>query len=236
MYEIDELAGIVAMASEYEQLALTEDIKNNGQREPAVLWQNRLVDGRCRQLACKALGIELLVRPLDPNLSREEVAQVVKSLNTRRNLTDTQKCMSAFKQQEAVWETNETISKKWGIPLGTYKNARYVGTNRPEVVEPLFNGKSVQIFDPDKGRFITTNKINTIARIIKMNKERGIVTVDNSEVVQWKAEAYIKTEAGKAWYYEMKKIIREVGELKVDMLLAEMANMKYSIRNTDTDK
>ena len=33
-------------------------IKSNKQQEPAVLWKGEIVDGRCRQIACQALGIK----------------------------------------------------------------------------------------------------------------------------------------------------------------------------------
>lgn len=229
MYEIDELANIVPMANEFEQFALTEDIRENGQRESAVLWRGRLVDGRCRQLSCVALGVDLEVRKLDDAIERDEVALIVKSLNTRRNLTDTQKCMSAFLQQSDTQESNESVARKWGISLGTYKNARYVGVNRPELVGPLFHGKSVEILDPDKGYRVTSNKVNTIARIIKKTVEDGVVTVDDSEVVRWKADGLIKTEQGKEWFYAT---VRSRGEVVVNNpgVLAdyiELANLKF---------
>lgn len=226
MYPIDNLANLVAMANEHEQVALTYDIRKHGQREPAVLWQGKIVDGRCRQLACHTLGIPLKTRELDSKLDSEEVAKIVKSLNTRRNLTDTQKAMSAFKAQEEVWVTNEEVAKAWGLSLGSYKNARYIGTNRPDLVDPLFNGKSIKIFDTDKGREITTNKINTLARIIKKAKEQTVVTVDNSERVSFAVDGVLKTEVGKDWYYATvaEYNVTDVGML---MLLAELTNYKF---------
>ena len=217
------------MASDAEQLALTEDIRDNGQRESAVLWRGKIVDGRCRQLACHTLGIDLVTRELDSKLDREQVATIVKSLNTRRNLTDTQKAMSAYKQQVEYGTENKVIAKKWGIPLGTYNNARYVAVNMPELVEPLFNGKSVEIMDPDKGYKVTTNKINTLARIVKKSKELGIVTRDNSEVIMFTVDGQVKTEAGKDWYYSTVKSLESNPDRMIAMkiLLAEMANLKF---------
>lgn len=229
MYEVDQLANLVAMASEQEQLALTEDIKNNGQREPAVLWQGRIVDGRCRQLACVTLGIELNVRELDSNLSREEVAVVVKSLNTRRNLTDMQKCMSAYKQQMDRHLSNDEVAKQWGIALGTYKNAKYIAVNRPELVEDLFNGKSVSLIDPDKGYVVTTNKINTLARIVKKISEIGIV-VDTSEqvAISFNVDGVLKTEKAKEWYYANVKD-KGINDTQILAWLVELANYKFKV-------
>ena len=227
MYEVDQLANLVAMASEQEQLALTEDIKANGQRESAVLWQGRIVDGRCRQLACVTLGIELDVRELDSNLSREEVAVIVKSLNTRRNLTDMQKCMSAYKQQVQKQLSNDEVSKQWGIALGTYKNAKYIAVNRPELVEDLFNGKSVSLVDPDKGYVVTTNKINTLARIVKKINEIGI-TVDTSEqvTISFNVDGVLKTEKAKEWYYANVKD-KGITDTQILAWLVELANYKF---------
>lgn len=227
MYEVDQLANLVAMASEQEQLALTEDIRANGQRESAVLWQGRIVDGRCRQLACVTLGIELDVRELDSNLSREEVAVIVKSLNTRRNLTDMQKCMSAYKQQAQKQLSNDEVSKQWGIALGTYKNAKYIAVNRPELVEDLFNGKSVSLVDPDKGYIVTTNKINTLARIVKKINEIGIV-VDTSEqvTISFNVDGVLKTEKAKEWYYTNVKD-KGITDTQILAWLVELANYKF---------
>lgn len=227
MYEVDLLANLVAMASEQEQIALTEDIRLNGQRESAVLWQGRIVDGRCRQLACISLGIDLSVRELDSNLSREEVAMIVKSLNTRRNLTDMQKCMSAYKQQIQKHMSNDEVAKQWGIALGTYKNAKYIASNRPELIDELFNGKSVSIVDPDKGYVVTTNKINTLARIVKKINEIGI-TVDNSEqvVISFNVDGVLKTEKAKEWYYSNVKD-RNINDTQILAWLVELANYKF---------
>lgn len=230
MYPIDNLANLVAMASAYEQISLTEDIAGNGQREPAVLWRGRIIDGRCRQLACITLGIELLVRELDSNLSRDEVALVVKSLNTRRNLTDMQKAMTAYKQQEEYGTENVDAARKWGIPLGTYKNARYIAVNKPEFIEPLFNGKSIEILDPDKGYMVTTNKINTLARIIKKAVDKVVVVRDSSEEVSFAVDGRIRTEAGKDWYYNRVAqlgIPNDAYQIRMDYV--ELANLKFKI-------
>lgn len=230
MYEIHELAGIVAMANEREQCALTEDIRVNGQHEPAVLWNGEIVDGRCRQLACVTLGMELKVKELDSSLSIDEVGIIVKSLNTRRNLTMPQKVVSGYKQQLRTAEGNVEIAKQWAISVRSLQNFKYIAKHRPEYVDPLFDGKSVVVYDPDKGYDVTTNKVSTLARIVKKAKEFGVVTVDDSEVVEFSVDAKIKTELGKNWYYGILATINSPGANKdvlVQKLLIELANLKY---------
>ena len=232
MYEIDELAGIVALAGEKEQLALVEDIKANGQQEPAVLWQNKLVDGRCRQLACYTLGIELKVRHLDSNLSRGDVAKIVKSLNTRRNLTMTQKIVSAYKQQLRTKEVNESVATQWAISVPSLKNMKYIARHMPSAVDVLFNGGTVQVNDPDLGYDITTNKISTLARIIKKKQEVASLVVSKEEEIAFTVDGVIKTEAGKAWFYERKGTynLEETKDIQLLYDLIELANYKFKLK------
>jgi len=232
IYEIDELANLVPMAGEKEQEALTYDIAKNGQNDPAVLWRDRIVDGRCRQLACIALGVELKVRKVDSELSREQVGVIVKSLNVRRNLTMTQKIMSAIKEQESTKVTNDEAARTWGISIGTLKSAKYINMYRPDLVEDLFNGKAVELEDPDRGYNVTTNKVNTIARIIKKQREVGKVVVDDSEEIEFSVDGVLKTEAAKDWYY---RIVNTIGitDPAIKILMVELANLKFKKREDD---
>jgi hypothetical protein len=228
MYEVDELAGIVALASEKEQQALVNDIAKNGQQESAVLWQGRLVDGRCRQIACTALGIDLKVRELDSTLSRSQVALIVKSLNTRRNLTMTQKIASAYKQYKRTGDTMADVAEQWAISVPSLKNFNYIAKVRADWVDILFDGNTVKVFDPEKGHEIVTDKVNTLARIAKKIKELGKVVIDNSEEVEFSSEGIIKTELGKNWYYSK---IQELGivDTRHKMLMVELANYKFKL-------
>jgi len=226
MYPIHTLANIVAMANEREQLSLTEDIKANGQRESAVLWQGSIVDGRCRQLACHTLGVDLKTRVLDDALSEEEVSRIVKSLNTRRNLTMTQKIVSAYRQQQRTQETNADIALQWAISVPSLKNCKYVAKHNPSLLDPLFNGKTVGLKDFESGYMVTTNKINTIARLIKKQLEHGNVVIDTEQEIEFSCDGQIKTEAGKDWYYS-KVAALGVSNIEVRKLIAELANYKF---------
>lgn len=230
MYPIHELANIVAMASDKEQSALTADIKKNGQEDAAVLWDGFIVDGRCRQLACETLGIDLVVRTLDSKLSEEEVSRVVKSLNTRRNLTMTQKIVSAYKDQLRSNETNGEIARQWAISVPSLKNCKYLAKHKPAMMEPLFDGKSVKIMDPSKGYEITTNKVNSLARIVKKLQEVVVVEISEVEQREFSVDSAIKTEAGKAEYY---KLINGDSipntAVATRMALVDYVNMKYKL-------
>jgi len=233
-YEIHPLANIVAMASEREQQALTNDIMRNGQSEPAVLWKGKIVDGRCRQLACSALGIDLDTRKLSDSLSEEEVAKVVKSLNTRRNLTDTQKIASAYLDQQRTGKNNREVAEEWAVSVRTLQNFKYIALHRPELVEPLFNGDSVKVVDPDQGYLVTTNKVNTLARIVKLGEEQNkVVVVKPSEIesMQYSVAGVITTEAGRAEHRDLVQAFKHSSskEQMFSAMLAELMNYKYKV-------
>lgn len=233
-YPINELANIVAMANEAEQLALTKDIANNGQEDPIVLWRGEIVDGRCRQLACISLDLELKTRELADNLSRDEVAAIVKSLNTRRNLTTTQKVVSAYKQQLRTGEINTTIAEQWAISLGSLKNCKYLAAKQPELIEPLFSGKSVKVYSTTQQKEITTNRINTIAKILRDNKNSGS-TIDTTfeKQIKYSVDELPLSSLMYDWYgtklAEYKRLTPEGKEMMLKALLFELAKYKETV-------
>jgi hypothetical protein len=227
-YEIHELANIVAMANELEQQALTEAIRANGQREPAVLWQGKIVDGRCRQLSCQALEIDLKVRHLEDNLTEEQVAAIVQDMNTRRNLTTTQRIASAYKQQLRTGENNSKIARRWAISVSNFKYMKYIAKILPNLVEPLFNGKTVQILDVTTGKHVTTSKVFTIYTLLKKQKEQETLIIDNSKDPLFNPDFQIHTEAGKQWFFQQcneEPLIKQRRNLMLNTV--ELANYKY---------
>lgn len=197
----EKLAGIVPMATPAEQEALTANIMENGLNEPVVLWLNEIIDGRCRQLACKVAGVAVRAIDLGDELTEEEVVEWVKGANTRRNLTMAQKIMVASK--ESFKEGSNTLSdiaKSWAISRRSLTYANYISKARPEFVEPLLNGLTVPIIDA-KGKHTQTNKITAIHAYIK-REEEGVTPTDTHT---WTADLNINTQAGKDYFFEFIK-------------------------------
>jgi len=225
----DELAGLVPMASEDEQIALNEDINRNGLREPIVLWKGKIVDGRCRQKACLLMNKPIDYKELDDELSYDEVASFVKSVNTRRNLTITQKVISAVrkyiadKERGIKTEKQANIARQWGFSDRLFRNAKYIAEKRPEYIEPLFNGKSVKI-ENSKGLVISSTKITAIYAYIKKQEEMAI----EIDIHAWDEDSAIKTIAGKEWYYaQLKNDNIKDTDILIKMKYAELANYKF---------
>ena len=232
-YPINEdLAGLVPMANEAEQLILKNEIKEeNGLLLPVVLWRGHIIDGRCRQKACVELDIEMLVEELDPELSYDEVARKVKGYNSRRNLTPTQKVMAACRQslKPSCKLSTIEVAKTWGISRDILGNARFISSVNPDIAETLFNGGSVEVIDAN-GRAKLTNKVTTIYAYLKKLSE---AVVEDSQHA-WQEDTYIKTQAGKEWYYaQVKRLGLTSDDVPMKMVVAELTNYKFTTGGTD---
>lgn len=223
----EKLAGIVPMAILVEQEALTANIKENGLREPVVLWRGDIVDGRCRQKSCTLSHVAVRARHLDEDLTEEEVVEWVKAANTRRNLTMAQKIVVASKESSREGSRSlDYIAKSWAIGRRSLTMANYISKARPEFIEPLLNGLTVHIVDV-KGNQAQTNRISAIYAHIK-REEEDVTEVPSHE---WSANDNIHTQAGRDWFFEFIKETRTTN-VKVMMELVVRANDKFKDDNT----
>lgn len=222
-----KLAGIVPMAVPSEQVTLFEDIRLRGQQEPVVLWKGQVVDGRCRQMALTQLKRDIMYRELDDELTEEEVKVWVKSMNTRRNLSLSQKIAVACKQY-LEYKNDTTVAdtaEAWGVGVAVLHNALWIHKQDPAVIETIFNGGTVRIEDRH-GRSVDSNKITTIYAYYRRKEENAVENVDHG----WKADSFIKTQAGKDWYYRQLELISNP-EPHTRYLIAELANFKFAASN-----
>ena len=92
--EFHDVCNIFPMMGDDEYRALVEDIREHGLREPIVVWQGKIVDGRNRYRACMELGITPQYREWD---GRGSLTAFVVSQNLhRRHLTASQKAVIAL--------------------------------------------------------------------------------------------------------------------------------------------
>ena len=166
-YEIHPAAGLVPMAVEAEQLVLKMDIEENGQRDPAALYRGKIVDGRCRYKACNELGIELKVIPLPNNMSIADVEAYVKSVNTRRNLTRSQKVITAYREMLKTKLSGAKTAERWALTPTEISSAKFISVNRPDYAEKIFNGGNVKIgFDEKKNKPVYSSSISKVRKAV----------------------------------------------------------------------
>jgi len=91
--EYHEIANIFPMMSEEEYKALLEDMRQNGQLEPIIVYEDKILDGRNRYKAC----IELGLKPKMIDFSGNNPLSFVISKNLkRRHLTASQQAVIAL--------------------------------------------------------------------------------------------------------------------------------------------
>jgi hypothetical protein len=255
-YKIHSLANLVPMATELELQALIQDIQENGQREDALLYKGEIVDGRNRQIACQKLGIDLKVREIDETMKQLDVVKLVKSMSTRRNLSNTQLAMSAVNEinltkdmhsadQKVIKLTSETAAKKWAVSKRMVERAMYIYKQDSAVAETLFNGRTVTLFDPTKKLEITTNKLSTIETILKRNaldQEEAtlkllfectdqIHQIEEEKKYEIDFNDYLPNPSVQQYFWDKYKSIQEVPVLKRDIaiLLTKLADKEAEL-------
>ena len=91
--------------------ALKADIKRFGQRQPIAVWEGKILDGRNRFLACRALDIEPDFSHLKFS-SEKEAADFVMSCNSvRRHLTTMEKTIAQAKFEQFLGHHAKNSSK-----------------------------------------------------------------------------------------------------------------------------
>lgn len=89
-YKIHPLADLNPMMDGDAYERLIEDIKAHGQREPIVMYQGEVLDGRNRMKACLDAGVIPKAREFNPAIEGS-AEQFIASMNNRRQMTNDEK-------------------------------------------------------------------------------------------------------------------------------------------------
>jgi hypothetical protein len=94
-YSVHPAASLFPMMTNEEFQGLKHDIASFGQREPIIVWQDQLLDGRNRLRACEELGWQPNIIELDRGI--EPWNFVISHNLHRRHLSESQRAMVAAK-------------------------------------------------------------------------------------------------------------------------------------------
>jgi hypothetical protein len=145
--DVHPLAEIFPLPGEDDLRALAEDIKQNGQLEPITTFQGMILDGRCRNLACKLAGVE---PKFEQYASADPVGFVLSKNVRRRHLTESQRAMVAAKLADMNVGANQYTE---GVPIG--RAAKLLNVSERSVArakEVLRLGDSDLAKDVESGR------------------------------------------------------------------------------------
>jgi len=168
--EIHEYAKLFPPMSEEEFNELVEDIRQNGQLEPIILYEGKILDGWNRYNACMKLGIKpKMVEYNGENLN--PLNFVISKNIKRRHLTASQKAILALEikpllekeakkrqlsglkqfqegavtlkkeEREEKGEANEQAGKIIGVGRDYVYKAEKVKKEAPELVEKIMKGE-----------------------------------------------------------------------------------------------
>lgn len=152
MLEIHPAANLFPLMTDEEYQNLKNDIAQHGQREPIMIWQGKIIDGRNRYRACTDLGLNPVIREWDGS---GDVVQYVLSLNLHRrhldasqralvaarvaNLNNGQRPTSANLQSTAI--TQAQAAEQLNVSPRSVASAKTMLTNGiPELVAEVERG------------------------------------------------------------------------------------------------
>ena len=131
--QVHPLARAIPEMLRDEYVELVADIKANGQQQPIVLFEGKILDGVHRERACTELGIEPLTKAFIG--SAMKAAAFVLSANVhRRHLTLTQKHeIIAIELKRDPTQSDRAIAKKARVDHKTVATARSTRVARGEI-------------------------------------------------------------------------------------------------------
>lgn len=214
------------LQNDYEYTATKESIKRLGQLDPILMLDGKCCDGRHRVRAAKELGITVRCTDIPISTSEHKLIMLCnKNVMSGRDYDGTQKAIQALKlvTQYNMKNTEAATMMKINRRSVSYA-ATIAGFGRQDILDTLMESKKNRVSIDGMDR--PSRSLEIIAKYLKASTEES-VKVDNSERVHWDPNAQIKTEKGKAWYYEQLAIIKMMGDNHTGPLLIELANYKF---------
>ena len=166
-----------------EFLGLKASIQRNGQQEPIIVWNDRIVDGRHRLKACQELGLEPMIKRLSCDYAQAVSATFAANIN-RRQLRHGQLALLAA--QLATRKPGQTkAAKHVGAVLSQPEAAALFGASRDAVQKAclLIRGNNTALLDSVHNG---TMKLNVAYEIYKNGKTglRAKTTEKEREALQ----------------------------------------------------
>lgn len=220
------------LQSELEYKATLDNIRRVGQREPILMLNGLCVDGRHRTKVAIELGVPVKCVDIDGSSEDEIIVLCNQNVMSGRDYDNSQKAIQALR---LVNDYNMTVVDAARLMKVDRRMVSYAATikgfNRNDILDELLKSKENKVKLTAMER--PSRSLELLAKFVKAEIEEQKIVADDSERIQWKADEYIKTESGKAWYYATIEDIKLMGEVRMQMLLAEMANMKFKVEELD---
>ena len=215
--------------NELEYEATKENIKRLGQLDPVLMLDGKCVDGRHRTRVAIELGVQLRCVDIDNTTSEQDIIVMCnKNVMSGRDYDNSQKAIQALELVNKYKMTAIDASRFMKVDKRLVSYAATIkGYGRQDILDILMEDKKSRVQLDNMER--PSRSLELLAKFVKVLDEKDKIVVNDSERIQWNPEAIIKTERGKAWYYENMEAIKMLGETHISMLLSEMANLKFQL-------
>jgi len=187
--EIHPIAELLPELDEDQLGALADDIEVNGQLEPVVLWDGKVIDGRNRVRACERVGVEIKTRDME-FADDGEAARFVLSKNVRRRHLDSgQRAMVAAELSKLF----EAEAHERRVKGGQKKGETQEDTGKAAEKAAKITGAKTRTVEMAK-----SVKAKAIPEIVALVKAGDISLNSANTVASMSAEAQQEVAAGGA--------------------------------------
>jgi hypothetical protein len=239
-YEFHSVANIFPLMTTIELDALKQDIKKNGLREPIYLFQDKIIDGRNRYLACLEIGINPKFRIYDGH--EADLIDFVISLNLhRRHLNLSQKaCLSVEILPMLELQTKENLRKKMSaIKKGnTDLVAKLQQGKSSEQASKIFQVSQRYILDAKKlfkeniDLFQKVRNGDLTLQQAKKELQKTNITIKDNDNIKDNVELYDNLTTIELTKTDLKK----VSELVTELNISEQKAKDYILKKKSEQK
>lgn len=208
--EFHEFANIFPMMGEAELDSLRRDIQENGIREPVWLFEDKILDGRNRWMACLTSGVKPPTKTFVG--SREEALSFVRSENLeRRHLTGGQATMCGLEFEELFAKLKAKAAEE------QRKGGQEAGRGRPKQVTQLVEKPNAK------------NDKSTDAKLAEIVGTNRTYIADGRKVKAADPELAAKVKAGEVSLKRAAKQVKQAAKAKEDKKAAEKAKAVIAV-------
>ncbi len=228
---------------------LQADIKANGQLEPILLLDGKILDGRTRYRACEGLGVEPLTK--DVEIDKDSVIAFVVSLNLkRRHLNESQRAIAAAKIKDYFNDNKmkKTLVKGDGLLGNISKDdsgstfmevAEKDGDQWSERAGKVFSVSGRSVRKADKLLTNGTRELKEAAESGEVRISTAVKLAELSQGEQRKAVAGGRKEmivVAKAMTPPMKVRLKTNGKIRVAQLLDSLKWLSAQMEEMETHR
>jgi N6-adenosine-specific RNA methylase IME4 len=223
-WELHELCRLFPPMSEEQLNALTDDIRDNGLRQPIVIYENKILDGRHRYLACVRLGrqpVSVVYDGSDPlgfvishNLNRRHLDESQRSMIAGRlaNMRAGENQYTAVAPIGASKMSKEEAAKRLNVGKKSVERARKVlDRGTPELSSAVDSGKiavsvaaKIAEFEPQKQQQIVADPRpdQAIKKAVREEREQELADRTIAQSLDMDGQLYGVLYVDPPWKFE----------------------------------